>query len=126
MNAKDKQPAPWIRIDKAHPLPENQAVIAYNKEWIDDVNNPSGTRIGFLNSIGDFVSARWTEGMLCYETCLAEGDDYEATTPDGKHYYWKNGEPVEGYRPNMPTHYMLIPATTDIVADDESIRQIEA
>lgn len=36
--------------------------------------------------------------------------------PDGTRKTWcryENGEAVEGYLPNMPTHFMLIPKTPD-------------
>ena len=106
----------WIKIDEAHPLPEGQEVIAYNKEWIYGYHNYSGTRIGFLNSQGEFVSARWLDTQESYETSLEDGDDYDTTRiVDGKrlHYYWRDGEWIEGHRPNMPTHYMPLPTPPD-------------
>ena len=30
-----------------------------------------------------------------------------------EHQRYENGEPVEGFLPNMPTHFMLIPKTPD-------------
>ena len=46
----------WVKIDAGHPLPYGQEVIGYNKEWVEEDFNPSGTRIGFLSDIG-FISA---------------------------------------------------------------------
>ena len=107
----------WIKIDADHPLPYGQEVIGYNKEWVDEDFNPSGTRVGFLNDIG-FISAKWVNDLDCYTTCSEEGDDYtiSQTLPDGTRKTWckyENGEAVEGYLPNMPTHFMLIPKTPD-------------
>ena len=107
----------WIKIDADHPLPYGQEVIGYNKEWVHEDFNPSGTRIGFLNDIG-FISAKWVNDHDCYATCSEEGDDYTISQilPDGTRKTWckyENGEAVEGYLPNMPTHFMLIPETPD-------------
>ena len=107
----------WIKIDAEHPLPDGQEVIGYNKEWVDEDFNPSGTRAGFLSDIG-FHSAKWVNDHDCYTTCSEEGDDYFISQifPDGTRKTWckyENGEPVEGYLPNMPTHFMLIPKTPD-------------
>lgn len=107
----------WIKIDADHPLPYGQEVIGYNKEWVHEDFNPSGTRVGFLNDIG-FISAKWVNDQDCYGTCSEEGDDYNIyeILPDGTRKTWckyENGEPVEGYLPNMPTHFMIIPKTPD-------------
>ena len=107
----------WIKIDADHPLPYGQEVIGYNKEWVHEDFNPSGTRVGFLNDIG-FISAKWVDDQDCYTTCSEEGDDYTISQilPDGTRKTWckyENGEAVEGYLPNMPTHFMLIPKTPD-------------
>lgn len=107
----------WVKIDADHQLPYGQEVIGYNKAWVHEDFNPSGTRIGFLNDIG-FVSAKWINDQDCYVTCSEEGDDYEIfqVLPDGtrKTYCkYENGEAVEGHLPNMPTHFMLIPKTPD-------------
>lgn len=107
----------WVKIDADHPLPYGQEVIGYNKEWVEEDFNPSGTRIGFLSDIG-FISAKWVNDQDCYTTCSEEGDDYKIfeILPDGTRKTWckyENGEDVEGYLPNMPTHFMLIPKTPD-------------
>ena len=107
----------WVKIDADHPLPYGQEVIGYNKEWVHEDFNPSGTRIGFLNDIG-FISAKWVNDQDCYTTCYEEGDDYTISqiTLDGTRKTWckyENGEAVEGHLPNMPTHFMLIPKTPD-------------
>ena len=107
----------WVKIDADHPLPYGQEVIGYNKEWVEEDFNPSGTRVGFLNDIG-FISAKWVNDQDCYTTCSEEGDDYTISQilPDGTRKTWckyENGEAVEGYLPNMPTHFMLIPKTPD-------------
>ena len=107
----------WIKIDADHPIPYYQEVIGYNKEWIHEDFNPSGTRIGFLSDNG-FTSAKWVNDQDCYTTCHEEGDDYTLSEmlPDGtrKTYCkYEHGNAVEGYLPNMPTHFMLIPETPD-------------
>ena len=107
----------WINVDADHPLPDGQEVIGYNKEWVHEDFNPSGTRIGFLNDNG-FTSAKWVNDQDCYATCHEEGDDYTLSEilPDGtrKTYCkYEHGNAVEGYLPNMPTHFMLIPKTPD-------------
>lgn len=107
----------WIKIDADHPLPYGQEVIGYNKEWVHEDFNPSGTRIGFLSDIG-FHSAKWVNDQDCYTTCSEEGDDYTIfqILPDGTRKTWckyEDGEVVDGYLPNMPTHFMLIPKTPD-------------
>ena len=106
-----------VKIDADHPLPYGQEVIGYNKEWVEEDFNASGTRIGFLSDIG-FISAKWVNDQDCYTTCSEEGDDYKIfeILPDGTRKTWckyENGEDVEGYLPNMPTHFMLIPQTPD-------------
>ena len=114
---QQEEPGVWIKIDADHPLPYGQEVIGYNKEWVHEDFNPSGTRIGFLSDIG-FHSAKWVNDQDCYDTCSEEGDDYNIyeILHDGTRKTWckyENGEPVEGYLPNMPTHFMLIPKTPD-------------
>ena len=107
----------WIKIDADHPLSYYQEVIGYNKEWVHEDFNPSGTRIGFLNDNG-FTSAKQVNDQDCYATCHEEGDDYTLSEilPDGtrKTYCkYEHGNAVEGYLPNMPTHFMLIPKVPD-------------
>lgn len=107
----------WVKIDADHPLPYAQEVIGYNKEWVAEGVNPSGTRIGFLTDEG-FFSAKWVNDQDCYTTCYEEGDDYKISqiSPDGIRKTWckyENGEDIEGHLPNMPTHFMLIPKTPD-------------
>lgn len=114
---QQEESAVWVKIDADHPLPYGQEVIGYNKEWVEEDFNPSGTRIGFLSDIG-FISAKWVNDQDCYTTCSEEGDDYKIfeILPDGTRQTWckyENGEAVEGYLPNMPTHFMLIPKTPD-------------
>ena len=114
---QQEEPGLWIKIDEDHPLPDGQEVIGYNKEWVHKDFNPSGTRIGFLTDTG-FISAKWVNDQDCYGTCSEEGDDYNIyeILPDGTRKTWckyENGEAVEGYLPNMPTHFMLIPKTPD-------------
>ena len=114
---QQEEPGVWVKIDADHPLPYGQEVIGYNKEWVHEDFNPSGTRVGFLNDIG-FISAKWVDDQDCYATCSEEGDDYNIyeILPDGTRKTWckyENGEAVEGYLPNMPTHFMLIPKTPD-------------
>ena len=114
---QQEEPGVWVKIDADHPLPYGQEVIGYNKAWVHEDFNPSGTRVGFLNDIG-FISAKWVDDQDCYATCSEEGDDYNIyeILPDGTRKTWckyENGEAVEGYLPNMPTHFMLIPKTPD-------------
>ena len=114
---QQEEPGVWIKIDADHPLPYAQEVIGYNKEWVHEDFNPSGTRVGFLSDEG-FLSAKWVNDQDCYTTCYEEGDDYTISqiTPDGTRKTWckyENGEAVEGHLPNMPTHFMLIPKTPD-------------
>ena len=114
---QQEEPGVWVKIDADHPLPYGQEVIGYNKAWVHEDFNPSGTRVGFLNDIG-FISAKWVNDQDCYATCSEEGDDYNIyeILPDGTRKTWckyENGEAVEGYLPNMPTHFMLIPKTPD-------------
>ena len=114
---QQEEPGVWIKIDADHPLPYGQEVIGYNKEWVHEDFNPSGTRVGFLNDIG-FISAKWVNDQDCYTTCSEEGDDYTIfqILPDGTRKTWckyEDGEVVDGYLPNMPTHFMLIPKTPD-------------
>ena len=114
---QQEEPGVWVKIDADHPLPYGQEVIGYNKEWVHEDFNPSGTRVGFLNDIG-FISAKWVDDQDCYATCSEEDDDYNIyeILPDGTRKTWckyENGEAVEGYLPNMPTHFMLIPKTPD-------------
>ena len=114
---QQEEPGVWVKIDADHPLPYGQEVIGYNKEWVHEDFNPSGTRVGFLNDIG-FISAKWVNDQDCYTTCSEEGDDYKIfeILPDGTRKTWckyENGEAIEGYLPNMPTHFMLIPKTPD-------------
>ena len=87
------------------------------EEWVEEDFNPSGTRVGFLTDTG-FISAKWDNDQDFYCTVSEEGDDYKLAQilPDGTRQTWckyENGEAVEGYLPNMPTHFMLIPKTPD-------------
>lgn len=103
----------WIKIDKKHPLPKFVELLAFNEEWIDQDFNPTGVRIGILLEDG-FTSALWESENDTYTYCQEEGDDYQTSSIDenGVKHTWyvnKDAEHVEGYRPNMPTHFMLIP-----------------
>ena len=114
---QQEESAVWVKIDADHPLPYGQEVIGYNKEWVEEDFNPSGTRVGFLTDTG-FISAKWDNDQDFYCTVSEEGDDYKIVQilPDGTRQTWckyENGEPVEGYLPNMPTHFMLIPMAPD-------------
>ena len=86
---RQEDPCVWIKIDADHPLPYGQEVLGYNKEWVHEDFNPSGTRIGFLNDIG-FISAKWVNDQDCYSTCSEEGDDYTIfqILPDGTRKTW--------------------------------------
>lgn len=114
MTQEDKE---LLLKDLCARLPYGQEVIDYNKEWVHEDFNPSGTRIGFLTDIG-FISAKWVNDQDCYDTCSEEGDDYTIyeILPDGTRKTWckyEHDEAVEGYLPNMPTHFMLILKTSD-------------
>ena len=114
---QQEEPVVWVKIDADHPLPYGQEVVGYNKEWVHEDFNPSGTRIGFLNDNG-FTSAKWVNDQDCYATCHEEGDDYTLSEilPNGtrKTYCkYEHGNAVEGYLSNMPTHFMLIPKVPD-------------
>ena len=101
----------WVKIDKKHPLPKFEEVFAFNKEWIDEDFNPKGVRIGFLGEDG-FISAVWDSEYDMYGCVHEEGDDYDSSQkqPDGtyKTWYHRHGEAIEGYLPNLPTHFMRI------------------
>ena len=102
----------WIKIDKKHPLPKFKEVLSFNEMWIDEDFNPTGIRIGYLDDNGNFVSAKYCPDSEDYVTCCEEGDDYDTSQfqPDGttKTWYHRNGEAIEGYLPNLPTHFMYI------------------
>lgn len=104
----------WIKIDKKHPLPKFEEVLAYNKEWVEADFNPKGVRIGYLTDEGNFISAKYDPDEEDYISKYEEGDDYQIfqTMEDGtKRTWYNNGDDrgdVEGYRPNLPTHYKKI------------------
>lgn len=121
-NVSDSAPAEkslmkdiWIPVYD-HSLPLFIDVIGYNKEWINEWN-PNGTRIGYFTTEGnsdlEFHSAVYQSDSEDYGNCREEGDDYDTCQeqPDGttKTWYNNDGNDVEGYRPNIPSHYMLIP-----------------
>lgn len=54
MTIEDKE---LLLKDLCARLPYGQEVIGYNKEWVHEDFNPSGTRIGFLTDIG-FISVK--------------------------------------------------------------------
>lgn len=101
----------WVKITKRNPLPKFEEVLAFNKEWIDEDFNPKGVRIGFLGEDG-FISTVWNSEHDVYGCVSEEGDDYDSIQeqPDGttKTWYHRHGEAIEGYLPNLPTHYMRI------------------
>ena len=107
-----KKKSQWIKIEEPYDIPEGEEVIGYNPAWIDEDFNPNGTRVGFFTEVG-FASAKWIDSQDCYGTCSEEGDDYDIFQEDGKDqmktYWLKDGKDVLGSRPNLPTHFMLIP-----------------
>ena len=112
-NILKRKNSPWIKITKTKPLPKFIEVLAYNEEWIHPDFNPEGIRIGTCGEDG-FISAVWESENDTYTYCSEDGDDFETFQIDsnGKKHTWytnKDGVRVEGHRPNMPTHYMLIP-----------------
>ena len=108
----------WIEINEKHKPPVNTEVLGYNKKWIHPDFNPDGIRIGYLTDFGNFVSAVYESENDTYTYCSEEGDDYEYSQvqKDGTKKTWYNGEEgeTEGYRPNMPTHFMYIPKFNEI------------
>lgn len=99
----------WISVEE-QPLPYGIDVLAYNKEWVNEWT-PNGIRIGYLSEEG-FVSAKYSSCDEDYITCREDGDDYDTwqEQSDGsvKTWYNNDGDIKEGYRPNMPTHYIVI------------------
>lgn len=104
----------WIKIDKKHPLLKLEEVLAYNKEWVEADFNPKGVRIGYLTDEGNFISAKYEPDGEYYISKCEEGDDYQffQTMENGtKRTWYNNGDDrgvIEGYRPNLPTHYKRI------------------
>lgn len=104
----------WIKIDKNHPLPKFEEVLAYSKEWVEADFNPKGVRIGYLADEGNFISAKYEPDGEDYISKYEEGDDYQffQTMENGtKRTWYNNGDDrgdIEGYRPNLPTHYKRI------------------
>lgn len=43
-----------------------QEVIGYNSKWVDLDFNPEGTRLGFVNPDGEFVSLYWWDYQDTY------------------------------------------------------------
>lgn len=56
----------WRRYSEQKP-PMGEEVIAYHPDWIDEDNNPKGTRIGWQGD-EDFTSAHWWANQDCYMT----------------------------------------------------------
>lgn len=56
----------WRRYSEQKP-PIGEEVIAYHPDWIDEDNNPKGTRIGWQGD-EDFTSAHWWAHQDCYMT----------------------------------------------------------
>lgn len=104
----------WQTISDNNPLPKFKEVLAYNKEWVEADWNPSGIRLGYFGEMG-FVSAAYDPDGEGYGTRFEEGDDYDTSQIDEngiEHTFYNNGNEkgnVEGFRPNMPTHFMEIP-----------------
>ncbi len=115
----EEQSSNWIKISKNNPLPKFVEVLAYNKEWIEVDFNPKGVRIGYLTDEGNFISAKYEPDGEDYISKYEEGDDYQffQTQEDGSIKTWyNNGDDrgdIEGYRPNLPTHYKLIDSPND-------------
>lgn len=113
-NYNDEQVNTWIKIDNEHPLPKFEEILGYNKEWIEVDFNPKGVRIGYLTDEGNFISAKYEPDGEDYISKYEEGDDYQffQTQEGGTMKTWyNNGDDrgdIEGYRPNLPTHYMRI------------------
>lgn len=113
----------WIKIDEKHPLPKFEEVLAYNKEWVEADFNPKGVRIGYLTDEGNFVSAKYDPDGEDYISKYEEGDDYQffEEMEDGTRKTWYNNgddrDDIEGYRPNLPTHYKKI--STDGITEEQ-------
>ena len=106
-----KKKSTWIKIEELYDILEGEEVIGYNPAWIDEDFNPNRTRVGFFTEVG-FTSVKWNDSQDCYDTC-SEEDDYDIFQEDVKGqiktYWLKDGKDVFGFRPNHPTHFMLIP-----------------
>lgn len=71
----------WISVKDELPKPEDNEVIGFSPDWIDEDFNPNGTRVCFPSGMGGWISAKW-----CYT--------YEV--------YVETDE-------TQPTHWMRIP-----------------
>ena len=66
---EEKGYSDWISI-KDRPLTfKDGEVIAYHKNWEDEDFNPEGTRAGFTDDEGKFISAKWCGFCYKYESC---------------------------------------------------------
>lgn len=123
LKANKEEKNEWIKIDKKHPLPKFEEVLAYNKEWVEADFNPKGVRIGYLTDEGNFVSAKYDPDGEDYVSRYEDGDDYQffEEMEDGTRKTWyNNGDDrgdIEGSRPNLPTHYKKI--STDGITEEQ-------
>ena len=77
----------WNKFTEGSLPPEDVDVIAYNKKWIDEDNNPKGIRIGFRMS-DIFISAQW-DGDANYSThCSDDNDYYDYNGKEELPEYW--------------------------------------
>lgn len=60
---------------KDNPPPEGIEVIFYNPKWINEDFNPKGTRVGFLNGDGNYISSYWCNYHDEYHTRISDEDN---------------------------------------------------
>lgn len=65
-------------------------LIGHSPEWVHPDFNPEGIRVFYIDSEGEYISARVTDAVGCYRNA-----------------------------PGVPTHYMIIPPMIEYVPTDK-------
>jgi hypothetical protein len=83
----------WVSINDKKPE-QGIEVLFFNERWIDDDFNPKGIRIGFIDDVSGYVTAKWCNYHDEYHTRDSAEDD-------------KQFEDFEAIN-QIPTHWMPI------------------
>lgn len=57
----------WRDFKNDPPIPLEE-VIGFSWDWVDENENPTGKRVGFINDDGKFTSAYFNSYHNCYDT----------------------------------------------------------
>ena len=96
-----ERPVQFIELSNENESESGFEYLLYNEKWINEDYNPKGIRIGFLDDVSGWVTAKWCNYHDCYHTRTSIEDDVMF-----EDFKCEN---------QIPTHFMEIPDTQKLI-----------